>query len=235
MKPVDSLYFPKLDHIVTISDICLNSLYYEFPDLKDKCCVVENICSPKFIKQSAAKGESFNDDYKGCRLVTMGRFDIWQKGIDWAVEIAKKLKTHRVDFKWYFLGEGNQRPKVEEMIRDAGIEDLFILMGAKVNPYPYIADADIYVQPSRVEGKSVALDEVKALSKPIVVTNFPSVYDQFTDEKTALIAKMDPSDIADKIIRLINEPETRQKLINNLKAEKVGNEEQVQIFESLLQ
>ena len=121
------------------------------------------------------------------------------------------------------------------MIRDAGIEDLFILMGVKVNPYPYIADADIYVQPSRVEGKSVALDEVKALSKPIVVTNFPSVYDQFTDEKTALIAKMDPSDIADKIIRLINEPETRQKLINNLKAEKVGNEEQVQIFESLLQ
>jgi glycosyltransferase involved in cell wall biosynthesis len=234
MKPADSIYFPKLDHIVTISEICLNSLFEEFPNIRGKFCMVENICSPKLIKQSAIDGDSFDDNFTGYRLVTMGRFDIWQKGIDWAVGVASILKSRNINFRWFFLGDGEQRPQVKQMIFESGVEDCFILMGVKVNPYAYIADADVYVQPSRVEGKSVALDEVKALAKPVVVTNFQSVYDQFIDEKTALIAKMDPHDIANKIERLINEPETRQRLVENLLNEKVGNEELAVVFESLL-
>ena len=120
------------------------------------------------------------------------------------------------------------------MVDDMDVADCFILLGAKVNPYPYVANADIYVQTSRVEGKSVALDEVKALAKPIVVTNFSSVNDQFINENNALIAEMEPVDIANKIERLINDSELCNILIGNLKKEKIGNEEQVQIFESLL-
>lgn len=234
MKPSDSKYFPKLDSIVTISPECVASLHREFPELKEKCVVVENICSPKMIKSMAQDGETFTDNYLGTRLITMGRFDINQKGIDFAIDTCRILKDKGVEFKWYFLGEGAERPMVEKLIKEAGVEDRFILLGAKTNPYPFIKDADIYVQPSRFEGKSVALDEVKALAKPVVVTNFSTVLDQFTDGKTALVAKMEPKDIASKIEELITNAELRTIFSDNLKNEKVGNEEQAEVFTSLL-
>lgn len=235
MKASDEKYFPHIDRIVTISPECKASLHREFPGLKNRCVVVENICSPKMIKSMSSKGISFDDDYKGTRLVTMGRLDINQKGIDYAIAACRVLKDRGVEFKWYFLGDGSSRLQVEELIKEANVMDKFFLLGAKTNPYPYIKDADIYVQPSRFEGKSVALDEVKALAKPIVVTNFSTVYDQFIDGETALVSKMDPLDIVDKIELLIKNESLRHELVENLKKENVGNEEQAEFFKTLLE
>ena len=236
LKPVDKIYYPKLDYIVTISPICVASLKKEFPEIADKCLVIENICSVKMIREWALKEVPFNgDDAEEIKLVTMGRFDINQKGIDFAVRACSLLVEKKKKFKWYFVGDGEQRPDVEKLIRDNGVEKYFILCGAKINPYPYIKAADIYVQPSRFEGKSVALDEVKALAKPVVVTRFSSVFDQFEDGKTALIAEMTAEDVANKIEQLMEDEQLRNCLSENLQAEKVGNEEQAQRFESLLE
>lgn len=234
LKPSDIKYFPQLDYIVTISQICLKSLYNEFPTIKDRCLMIENICSPKMIKAMAQKGDTYEDKYSGVRLVSMGRFDIHIKGMDIAIKACRILKSAGINFHWYWLGEGEQRNQLESMIREAGVQDVFILLGAKTNPYNYIKDADIYIQPSRIEGKSVALDEVKALAKPIVVTNFKSVLDQFTNRQNALICDIDAKSLSDSIIELLNNKELRDSLVNNLKQEKVGNEEQAEIFESLL-
>ena len=236
LKPTDKCYFPRLSAIVTISQKCKQSLIEEFPEIANKINVIENICSPRLIRSLA------NDpihDYDegldvGVRIVTMGRFDIQVKGIDIAIEAAKILKAEDVKFRWYFVGDGNQRPEVEKLISDNALQEDFILLGAKANPYPYIRQCDIYVQPSRYEGKSVALDEVKALQKPVVVTNFSTVYDQFIDGKTALICEMTPTDVANKIKRLIEDKALRNSLVSNLQQEKVGNEEQARVFESLI-
>lgn len=234
MKPSDRLFFPLLDNLVTISPKCLESLRSEFPEIHDKCYVVENICSPKMIKAMAQNGESFSDGFEGIRLVTMGRFDINQKGIDYAISACKILKERKICFKWYFVGDGAERGQIENLIRQNMVKDEFILLGAKTNPYPFIKDSDIYVQPSRFEGKSVALDEVKALQKPVVVTSYSTVFDQFVDGKTALIAQMNAEDIADKIEILIRSKSMRDMLSSNLAEEKVGNEEQAEVFKSLL-
>lgn len=234
LKPSDSIYFPQMDYIVTISHVCLESLWKEFPALKEKCLVIENICSPKMINTMALNGESYTDGFKGVRLASMGRFDIQIKGMDMAIEACRIMKQKGVNFRWYWLGEGDQRPQLEKMIKEAGVEDVFILLGAKTNPYPYIKDADIYVQPSRIEGKSVALDEVKALARPVVVTCFGSVFDQFTDQQNALIAEMNAQSVADKIMKLIEDKSLAKTFHQNLLHEKVGNEEQAEIFTSLL-
>lgn len=230
----DKAYFKRLDYLVTISPECADSLRKRFPDIKNKIKVVENICSPKMINKLALEYVPFDDKYHNVRIATMGRFDINQKGIDLAIEAASILHEQGVDFRWYFIGDGNERTAVEALINKFQIEGKFILLGAKVNPYPFIKRVDIYVQSSRFEGKSVALDEVKALAKPIVVTNFSTVYDQFENGKTALICEMKPEDIASKIKTLINNHDLRAELSSNLQKEKVGNTEQAQVFESLL-
>ena len=234
LYPTDSYYYPKLDFVVTISKKCEDSLFQRFPNIKHKIKVIGNICSVKMIRKYSAMTVDYDDSFNGIRLITMGRFDINQKGIDLAIKAAEILKNKGIDFKWYFLGDGDERQVIEQMINEANLLQKFILLGAKTNPYPFIARSDVYIQPSRFEGKSVALDEVKALAKPIVVTNFSTVHDQFTDGVTALICEMTPTDIADKILLLINNKELRDNLSANLRTEKVGNEEQAEIFKALL-
>lgn len=236
LKPVDKHYFPRLNAIVTISPKCKQSLIEEFPEIADKIHVIENICSPRLIYSMADEQiNDFDENYDvEVKIVTMGRFDIQVKGIDIAIGAAKILKDKGVKFRWYFVGDGNQRAEVEKLIIDNALQKDVILLGAKANPYPYIQQCDIYVQPSRYEGKSVALDEVKALYKPVVVTNFSTVYDQFVNGKTALVCDMNPADVARQIERLMIDKELRNSLISNLQHEKVGNEEQAQVFESLI-
>ena len=234
LYPVDKRYFPKLDLIVTVSENCKRSLDKRFPELKERIKVIENICSVKMIRELSKQKVDFDSGFKGLRLLTMGRMDISTKGIDLAISATKILKEKGYDFRWYFLGDGSERKRVEELIENAGVGENFILLGSKTNPYPYIAKCDIYVQPSRFEGKSVALDEVKALAKPVVVTRFTTVNDQFEDSKTAVIADIEAEDIAKKIKILINDEGKKKTLSENLLKEKVGNEEQALIFESLL-
>ena len=103
----------------------------------------------------------------------------------------------------------------------------FIMLGEKSNPYPYIGQCDIYVQPSLFEGKSIAIDEAKCLCRPIVVTDFSTVHDQITDGVNGLICRMDKINMADKIEYLIENKRERTRLTENLSREKVGNEEEI--------
>lgn len=230
----DKKYFPKLDYLVTISDGCAQSLRETFPQIASRVKVIENICSPSMITDLSLAQADFNDDWTGLKLITMGRLDVIVKGIDLIVKSARLLKDKGISFRWYLLGDGSQRGIVDDMIREEGLVEEVVILGAKINPYPYLRQCDIYVHPSRVEGKSVALDEVKALAKPTVVTNFSTVYDQFIPNQTALIVEMDPDKIANAILKLIKDTETRNFLVTNLKNEKIGNEEEVNKFEALI-
>ena len=103
-----------------------------------------------------------------------------------------------------------------------------MVAGIQSNPYPYMNIADIYVQPSRFEGKSISLDEAKILCKPIIVTNFSTVHDQFENKINASICKMDGKAIGDAIIELINNTKLRQSYIDNLSSNIMDNSTEVE-------
>ena len=90
-----------------------------------------------------------------------------------------------------------------------------------------MGQCDIYVQPSLYEGKSIAIDEAKCLCRPIVVTNFSTVRDQINNGVNGIVCQMNKIDMADKIEKLIDRSEEREKLSENLKKEKIGNEEEL--------
>ena len=87
---------------------------------------------------------------------------------DIAIKAAAILVKKGYTIKWYVLGEGEERNTLEQSIKEHNLIANFILLGIKENPYPYINNATIYVQPSRFEGKSLAIDEAKILHKPIL-------------------------------------------------------------------
>ena len=89
-----------------------------------------------------------------------------------------------------------------------------------------IRQCDIYVQPSRFEGKSI-IQTRSCLAKPIVVTNFSTVVDQITDGVNGLIAEMTPGSVADKVCALLDDAELKKRLCENLINEDVGNEDEI--------
>lgn len=231
-KAFDSNYFEVFDKIVTVSKECAQSLREVFPEHEKKVCVVENIISPQALRKQAQTDVGFDDSFAGKRILTMGRLDE-PKGIDIAVEACNMLsKDHNI--RWYVLGEGPMRSALEEMIKEKGIQDRFLLLGAKINPYSYLSQCDIYVQPSRFEGKSIALEEAKCFKKPIVTTCFTTVRDQIEDGITGLIAEIDAKSVAEKIERVLSDDIFAQILSENL-ADYKGNEDELAIFYEMIE
>lgn len=222
----DASYFNKLDQIVTVSEACIASLVRFFPKMEHKISLVENIVSPKMIQDLAQLENDFKFDIQDVNILTVARLST-EKGIDLAVETCAILIQNNPKIKWFVIGDGPERMNLEQQIRANNLENNFILLGLKQNPYPYLSKATIYVQPSRYEGKSIAVDEAKILKKPIVVTNFSTAKDQICSGENGIITEMNPKTLANAILQLIENRELMEKFSLNLGCERLGTEDQI--------
>lgn len=221
---LDQPYFAKLDRVVTVSDECGNILRSRFPMHSHKINVMHNIISPMAIHKLSR--EKVTMDSAEIKLVSVGRLNYY-KGFEMAIDSCLILIQWGYSVKWYVIGEGEERGNLEKLIHEKGLNGIFILMGMKENPYPYIKEADIYVQPSRFEGKSIAIDEAKILQKPIVVTNFNTVYDQIKNTENGIIVDMTAESISEGIKTLIENEDLRNYLKINLANEQLGTESEI--------
>lgn len=209
-------HLANMDGIYSISEKCVDMLRQLFPQFVRKIAYLPNISSVSAIKRCALEMEPV--EYRGYRMkiLTVARLTP-EKGVDIAVRAAAVLKQRGIDFCWFELGKAGsaETNQIKNLIERLNVSDCFKLLGARSNPYPYIKQCDIVVQPSRHEGKSVFLDEAKILEKPIVATSYPTVQDQLNAGE-GIIVEMDPTNLADGIQRLIEKPEERRRLSENL-------------------
>lgn len=233
-KEFDLKYYKKFDYIIAVSDICKEILVEELPSMRSKIKVVYDIISPTLIKTMAKDSGGFQDKYDGLRILTIGRL-VTQKGYEMAIEACNKLNQDGLEFKWYVIGEGPLKGKLENKIKEYGLEEKFILLGTHYNPYTFLKQSDIYVQPSLFEGYGLAIAEARILEKPIVATNFKVIHNQIRDRENGLIVRMNSQDLFDGIIKMINDPALRNKINSNLKKEKVGTEEEIYKIYSLIE
>lgn len=226
-------YNKDIDYWITISEECKKVLDNMFAEMSDKTVVIENIISPSIIREmSTGKAMLDNETGQSC-IVTVGRLS-YEKGIDLALESCGKLVEEGYNIRWYVVGEGQERGNLEKIIKDKNLQENFMLIGLSPNPYPFIKDADIYVQPSRTEGKSIAIEEAKALGKPLVVTNYETVASQVIENKTGLIASIDSDGLVTRIKELLGNPLLAKELSDNLKNYK-GNEKEINKLYNLME
>lgn len=221
----DKKYYPKVDKIFTVSPQCVASLKKFFPAQSDKIGLMENISSLEMMEKMAVIEDA--PEMKGRNsLLTVGHV-CENKGILWAIDAAAILKSRGIDFHWYFLGSVDKPRQYNELVRAKGVEDRITFLGIHSNPYPYLKKTSIVVHPSKFEGRSIALDEAKLFCKPVVVTNFSTVADQFTNRENATICKMDPSDIADSIEELLEDKILQLKYIESLRSSRHDNSSEI--------
>lgn len=230
-REIDIPFFKKIDYIFTDSKGCKIVLEKNFQMFQGKFQVLKNIVSPKLINKLAQ--EKIEELYTGFKIISVGRFS-HQKGYDMAIDAVKIVKDKGYDFKWIILGDGELKEELKQQIVDNNLMSNIKLLGIKENHYPYVEQADLFMQTSRFEGKSISIDEAKILNKPILVTNFSTVKDQITDYKTGIIAEMNAESIADKIIELMMNEELRDNLSYNLTLEDNGTENEIERFYQFL-
>ena len=201
-KDFDLNYYEEFNEIVAVSDGCKEVLIQEIPKVESKIQVVYDIISPTLIKSMANESGGFSDQFEGLRILTIGRL-VYEKGYELAIEACYKLKQKGYRFKWYVIGEGNLQRELEDRISKYNLHDTFILLGTYKNPYPFIKQSDIYVQPSRYEGFGLAIAEARIIQKLIVVTDFVTVHNQIKHRENGLIVKMDSEAIYEGVKEII--------------------------------
>ncbi|PJW13246.1 glycosyl transferase [Geobacillus sp. Manikaran-105] len=221
---MDFKIWNKFDHIVAVSEACKNSFLKKFGKLENKVVVIENIISPEFIRKMANEevdNPMINDSR--FKIITVARLS-HSKGIDNAVKALRILKDKGYDdIAWYIVGYGEDEKLIRDLIEEYNLYDRFILLGKKINPYPYIKEADLYVQPSRYEGKAVTVTEAKILGKPILITNYATAQSQVQNGFDGYITELSIEGIVDGIERLYRDSELRKELANNCKNTDYGN------------
>ncbi|TMW70542.1 glycosyltransferase [Alteribacter natronophilus] len=227
-------YYDVYDRIVAVSDSTKEVFLEAFPNYKNKMNVIYDINNPEFINRMAKIGTGYEDGFDGVRILTIGRLAN-QKGYDIALDACKQLKESGLHFRWYALGKGPLQQEIEHKIKEYGLSDHFILLGVKSNPYPYIANADLYVQTSRFEGFGLAIAEARMLNIPVVTTEFDAVYNQMVQRKNGLVTGMDGESVAEGINELLNNRALYKKIVEYLKKEKKGNIEELDKFYQLIE
>jgi glycosyltransferase involved in cell wall biosynthesis len=222
----DKKYFVNMNYLFVVSSSNGIILSKIFPGLSNRIMVFESIISPDQVHKMALQGTGFNDDWKGVRLFTMARIDR-TKGIDLVIETCEKLIGLGVEFKWYFMGSGKIQ-KYKELIEMKNLSNNLVLCEPKINPIPFLAQCDIYIQPSLYEGKSNAVNEAKAMYKPIIITNFSTSKDHIEDGVNGLISESNSTSLSVTIEKLINDKILMKKLSERLKNNFVGNTNEIE-------
>lgn len=226
----------KYDYVASISGDVTNTFLQVFPSLAPKIVEIENILSPTFVRKRA---ELQNVDkeirHEGAiTLLSVGRFSD-AKNYDNVPDICKHLINEtKLNIKWYIIGYGGDEALIRQKIKEAGMEEHVILLGKRSNPYPYIKACDIYVQPSRYEGKSVTVREAQMLCKPVVVTNYPTAPSQIRSGIDGVIVPMDNEGCANGLAEVICDKPLQERIIAHLKTHDYGNKSEVEKIYKLI-
>ena len=220
----------QLDYIASISEDAGQKFVETFPSLKDKIIPIENILSSSFIRQRAEEENvSLDSNPSTVKLLTIGRFSPPKK-MEEIPLICRKLVEEGLDVKWFIIGFGNAEIErvVRENVEKEDIVDHVVILGKKENPYPYIQACDIYVQPSRYEGKSITVREAQILYKPVIVTNYPTASSQIQDGTDGVIVPMEVDACAHEMAAFIRDKEKQMAIVEYLRTHDYGNESEIE-------
>lgn len=183
-----------------------------YPQYAEKIDCLENYVDAESVRN---KANEFVPDYPKDKLIlcSCGRITS-VKGFDLAVGAAKILKQQGINFKWFFVGDGVDRTKIESLITEKQLDDYIEITGLQDNPYPYIKECDIYVQPSYEEAYGLTIIEAQILGKTVVSTSTIGGQSIIHDGENGVICDINAESIAQKI-NLISQDKAIQNTIHN--------------------
>ena len=209
-RKLESKSYNKINKIICVSNDSKISVENLYPELKAKIEVIYNPIPKEEILKNSLKESNIYSTEK-VNLITVGRLNK-QKGYDILLKTHNELLKEGLDYNLYILGEGEERKKLEQYIKDNNIEKNTFLLGFKRNPYPYIKEADIFISSSRYEGYPLVICEAICLEKPIIATKCTGPNEILEGGKYGLLAEVESIEsLKENMKKLILSKELRKK------------------------
>lgn len=224
----------KYDAICGVSEQVSKGFQTTFPELAGKVQTIENILPKELIYKQADEPQNDMPSDGSAAILSVGRF-CDAKNFDNVPDICRRLVADGLDVKWYLIGYGGYEPLIRQKTAEAGMQDRVIILGKKNNPYPYMRTCDLYVQPSRYEGKAVTVREAQLLGKPVVITNYATSGSQLEDGVDGVIVPMDNAGCAAGIATLLRDPARMQRLSENCAKRDYTNSAEVEKIYALME
>lgn len=176
LKGVFNLY-NEYDKLISVSELTMQNnqanLAEAFSIPKEKFTFCNNsILDDEIIalsKQSDNLDKRFSQ-FHGTKIVTIGRLS-QEKDQEKLIRAFKQSKMSKGDTKIFILGSGPLKGYLESLIKELNLLNKVILLGQVDNPYPYLAQADLFVLSSNHEGQPMVLLEALTLGKSIIATD----------------------------------------------------------------
>lgn len=194
------------DHIFAASESIRRSFLKVYPECVPYTTIFHNLLDRAKILERSGQSGGFSDGYQGTRILTVARLSA-AKAHDVAVDAMKRLKDAGREIRWYVLGEGELRKRLERKIHSLGLDEDFILLGAVDNPFPYYAQCDLYVHPTYSEARCIAVREAQVLGCAIIVTDYKGSRELVEDGVDGRICELAPEALAEEIEALLDHPE----------------------------
>jgi len=235
-REMDLNMWRSFDFLASVSPACTRAFLSRYPELEGRVVEIENIQSPAVVRAMAGDGslppEMADEPGDGTgekpfRIVSVGRLS-YAKGFDLAARALRLLHDRGLKhIRWYIVGYGGMEAELRALIGELGLQDSFKLLGKKANPYPYMKAADLYVQPSRYEGKAVVVTEAQILGRPVLVADYPTASSQVTDGVDGYICPGGAEGIADAIVRLVSDRAALERVAEGARRRDYGNADEL--------
>lgn len=165
----ETLIFVSIDNMKKFRSVYKDEIRNKYLEPVKKDVIYNYLDKEKVISKANEKQDiEFNEEK--LNFVTVARL-VPQKAIDRIINIHTKLINEGLIHDFYVIGDGPQKEKLEEMIKENNVKETFHLLGKKENPYPYIKNANYFCLLSNFEGYGMVLEEAKILNKPIIITD----------------------------------------------------------------
>ncbi len=143
-----------------------------------------------------------------------------RKGIDVTLRALAALRQEGLLARYVIAGEGESRAELEDLTRSLSLTDQVVFAGevSEAEKIALLDTCDLFVLPSReaeggVEGFGLVFLEAAARGKPAIGGRHGGVGESIVDGLTGFLADpLEPGDVANKIRRLVTDPELAKKM-----------------------
>ncbi|PAK52025.1 glycosyltransferase [Paenibacillus sp. 7541] len=210
--------YNKINKYIFVSNHSLAESIRLYPFIKEKTHVIHNMINEDEVRElSKEKVEDF--DFSQSKVVITVANLREQKNHSRAIEVFMDLRKKGINFKWINIGETPDEKilnEVKNRINKYGIEEDFILLGPKENPYSYIKNADVMAVFSDYESWSLVITESKILNTPVVATKTSGAKEQIIHRENGLLTDFNVSDMSEKLGILLEDKNLQNHIKQNL-------------------
>lgn len=192
------------DAVVSVSDSCASMLAEEIPAIEKKLVVISNMVDVASLMRKAKRELPYKQSESVKQIVTVCRISP-EKHIENVFYVARQLKEKGINFCWHIVGDGVNISEMKQSAYIHEVEDCVVFEGRKINPYPYMLQADLYVHPSYVESQGLTVLEAMSLGVPCVVTKSRGPSEFVEHGNNGYMVEQSPDALAEGVRRILRD------------------------------